>query len=73
MPAKRKIYPKNTPSGLLKGFEQSSRIKGLSKNVKLDEFLPAIMPGKRMSKNGKVYYEKRANRSDTNNTKYPFI
>lgn len=39
--------------------------KGLAK----DKRLKAKHPGKRISKNGNVYYEYRANRSDKNRTK----
>ena len=37
---------------------------GTSKKV-IDKFFKAEKPGKRVSKNGRVYYERRANRSDT--------
>ena len=37
--------------------------KGRS-NRKIDSRKKALAPGKRISKNGKVYYERRKNRSD---------
>jgi len=39
---------------------------GFSKNALKDERYKALAPGKRISKNGKIYYEYRANRSDPN-------
>ena len=36
---------------------------------KEDKRRTALLPGKRISKNGKVYYEKRRNRSDLFNKK----
>ena len=38
-----------------------------SKSV--DKLRKALLPGKRISKNGKVYYESRANRSDVKGKK----
>jgi hypothetical protein len=35
-----------------------------SSNLAVDKKLPARKPGKRLSKSGKVYYERRKNRSD---------
>jgi len=37
---------------------------GLEKNPEKDLIKKALAPGKRISKNGKVYWEYRANRSD---------
>jgi len=37
---------------------------GVDKNLKRDLRVVALAPGKRISKNGKVYYEYRTNRSD---------
>ena len=39
---------------------------GNEKNVLKDLRKKALAPGKRISKNGKIYYEYRANRSDIN-------
>lgn len=36
---------------------------------KIDSKRSALLPGKRISKNGKIYYEKRRNRSDLLNLK----
>jgi len=35
-----------------------------------DKKRTALLPGKRISKNGKIYYEKRRNRSDLKGKKY---
>ena len=37
-------------------------------NKKRDEARKALMPGKRISKSGKVYWETRKNRSDAGNS-----
>jgi hypothetical protein len=37
-------------------------------NRKVDEAREALVPGKRISKNGKIYYEFRKNRTDKPNT-----
>jgi hypothetical protein len=36
------------------------------RNIKQDKRLSALPPGKRISKNGNIYYEYRSNRSDLN-------
>jgi hypothetical protein len=38
-------------------------------NQKVDEHLKALLPGKRMSKSGNVYWETRKNRSDKKGSK----
>lgn len=38
-------------------------------DIERDSQLNALMPGKRISKTGKVYWETRRNRSDTKNSK----
>jgi len=38
-------------------------------NLKRDKAREALMPGKRVSKTGKTYWETRKNRSDVGNTK----
>lgn len=38
-------------------------------NVAIDKKRKALMPGKRMSKTGKIYYEGRRNRSDAKGSK----
>ena len=68
---KQKVYKKEP--GILKVFKQNVSVKSLSKNLRLDSRIKAIKPGKRMSKNNKVYYEKRHNRSDASNEKYPYL
>jgi len=40
--------------------KQTGRIKSIGRDMKRI----ALPPGKRVSKSGKIYYEKRANRSD---------
>ncbi len=37
---------------------------GKRKSLKLDKERKALPPGKRISKNGKIYYERRRNHSD---------
>lgn len=39
------------------------------KDIERDKSRKALMPGKRISKTGKVYWETRANRSDAKGTK----
>ena len=38
-------------------------------NIPRDKKRSALTPGKRISKSGKIYYEKRKNRSDLKGTK----
>jgi len=38
-------------------------------NVKVDAKLKALLPGKRISKTGNIYYEGRKNRSDAQGSK----
>jgi len=45
---------------------------GSEKSPKKDNKYKALLPGKRISKNGKVYYEYRANRSDINGKRKNF-
>ena len=45
-------------------------LKQVGKSVKaVDEKRKALQPGKRVSKNGKTYWETRKNRSDAGNSK----
>ena len=53
--AKKKKLPRVT--------KRSKKQTGLS-NIKLDKGLPAMAPGRRLSKAGKPYTERRRNRSD---------
>jgi hypothetical protein len=46
--------------------------KSRTKNIKLDKRIKAFAPGKRRSKTGKIYYEKRENRTDVS-SKYPYL
>lgn len=43
---------------------KKSYAKGSTSNKRLDAKRKALKPGKRISRNGKVYYESRKNRSD---------
>ena len=43
-----------------------TKVAGKTYNKKIDKKLIAKKPGKRISANGKVYYEYRVNRSDIN-------
>jgi len=49
--------------GIGKVLKIANRQIGRS-NVLIDKRLKALPPGKRMSYKGKIYYEKRRNRSD---------
>lgn len=56
------------------GFKNQRRnlrvLKQRGKTTKdVDETRKALLPGKRISKNGKVYWETRKNRSDARNSK----
>jgi hypothetical protein len=50
----------------LKTLPQTQK-KGVDKER--DKERKALMPGKRMSKNGKIYWESRMNRSDSKSSK----
>ena len=64
----RKKTGKAENPGLFGGVIRSKRnyTKGGKGNSKADSKRTAMKPGKRISKNGKVYYESRRNRSDVN-------
>ena len=47
--------------GVLSIAKKQKKVKG---NRKADKKRQALPPGKRISKNGKIYYEYRSNRSD---------
>lgn len=38
-----------------------------SSNIKIDKEIDALLPGKRISRDGNIYYEYRKNRSDLRN------
>jgi len=46
-----------------------SYAKGSKSNKKADDKRKALAPGKRISKNGKIYYESRKNKSDVRGRK----
>jgi len=52
---------KKLPKVLIARKRQTQRNKG---NRKIDSKRPAMEPGKRISKTGRIYYEYRRNRSD---------
>jgi len=56
----------NTQTGLFGGVVKARKkyTAGSSSNTAADLRKSAMKPGKRISKNGKVYYEGRKNRSD---------
>ena len=58
MPSKR-YYGKRTPV-VVKVLPQT----GTRKSVAADRARKALLPGKRISKTGKIYFESRRNRSD---------
>lgn len=55
---------KNQRRNLKKSTHQTGK-----SNIPRDRKRDALMPGKRLSKTGKIYYENRKNRSDIGNTK----
>ncbi len=55
---------KNQRRNLRKGDHQTGK-----SNIARDKKREALMPGKRISKTGKIYYEFRKNRSDLGNSK----
>jgi hypothetical protein len=62
---KRDLLFINAARGTIKEIETRT-----GKSIKsLDKKRNALPPGKRISKSGKVYYEKRRNRSDLSGTK----
>jgi hypothetical protein len=63
--AKKKIAPKKAI--LNKKAVAKKKIapkKVVKRNIKLDSIRPALLPGKRISNKGKIYYEYRENHSD---------
>lgn len=56
-----------------KNQRRNLRVLNQVAKVKTDKIIDsqrkALLPGKRISKNGKVYWETRANRSDARNSK----
>jgi len=56
------------------GFKNQQKSLSVSKqvggsNFKVDEKRRALLPGKRVSKSGKIYWETRRNRSDSSGSK----
>lgn len=58
LPAQR-IAPRNPNQSTLKVLRQTGR-----SNITVDRGRPALLPGKRVSMSGNVYWETRKNRSD---------
>jgi hypothetical protein len=59
---KKKV--KTETSKLLASIRRKKELKGLTTNISRDINRPALPKGKRISKNGKVYYEYRDDHSD---------
>jgi|LGVE01.1.fsa_nt_gb hypothetical protein len=57
------IMPESTPKRKARVLIRSARQTGVS-NMARDKNLKALSPGKRRSKTGNIYYERRRNRSD---------
>lgn len=57
--AKRKV--KRSKRKVLKKYKKQT---GKRKSIKADKRRKALPPSKRRSKSGKIYYERRRNRSD---------
>ncbi len=53
---------KKTKTGRI--LKASTRQTGKRKSIEKDRKRKALAPGKRISKNGNIYYERRRNRSD---------
>jgi len=75
---KRKVTKKNTVKRTVRKTTvrkrkpvvlKRSRTQTGKSNIKSDRKRVAMAPGKRSSKNGNIYYEKRRNRSDMNKRK----
>ncbi len=62
----RKSQAENGRYGKVGGktIKPAKRQAGKSKSVERDKKLKALLPGKRRSRSGKIYYEYRQNRSD---------
>ena len=54
---------------VVKNYANKPGQVGRVKSVASDKKILAMPPGKRVSKKGKVYYERRANRSDKSHSK----
>jgi len=66
---KRKTIKETTQK--LKSLVEKYKNAGV--DIGRDEHRKALPPGKRISKNGNVYYESRLNRSDVQRKKYPYL
>lgn len=75
--AHKKTSPKKHSKPVAPGTRQRANLKfSVSSNRQVgkttvwkDKLLPALPPGKRVSKDGKIYYEFRKNRSDKRGSK----
>lgn len=69
----KRIVKKTVKRKLPRVLIKSKRQTGKRKSLKRDEGLKAMFSGKRLSKNGKVYYEYRRNRTDVKRDKKGWI
>ena len=49
---------------VVRALKKTHKVRGIRYDLSVDKRRMALKPGKRISKNGKVYYESRQNRSD---------
>lgn len=63
--AENKFYAKHVSPKVVRVLKQT----GKRPNIPVDSAIRALKAGKRISKNGKVYWETRKNRSDLNPNK----
>jgi len=58
------MKPKIRRKGKTRVTKKYKELIGKPKNINRDKAIRALAPGKRVSANGKVHYERRANHSD---------
>lgn len=61
---KKRTVRKMKPKVLSVGKLRRSKGKRSALSLKMDRRIKALGPGKRRSKNGRIYYEYRVNRAD---------
>ena len=64
-----RVYPQ-APTLLRKRIIYALPQRGKHKSIIRDGSRRALLPGKRISRNGKVYWETRRNRSDSQGSRY---
>ena len=61
---KRRLVPRANYGSAKVVYSKNKQTPVKKHNKRMDSKLKASLPGKRISKSGKIYYEYRANRSD---------